>query len=117
MEMIENKIESSEASFRDDEHQHNGCCIRKPKQKGGLRTLPFIFPTDFCDRFAMAGFDGNLITYLTQVMNMPLVSASNILTVVDGTSSFTPLLGALIAESFIGQYWTITAASFIYLLV
>ncbi|MED6192194.1 hypothetical protein PIB30_007722 [Stylosanthes scabra] len=64
----------------------------------------------------MAGFDGNLITYLTQVMNMPLVSASNILTVVDGTSSFTPLIGALIAESFIGQYWTITFASIIYLL-
>ncbi|QHN86494.1 Protein NRT1/ PTR FAMILY 3 [Arachis hypogaea] len=99
--------------FFRDEQQESGC-NRKQKRKGGLRTLPFIFSNEFCDRFAVAGFNGNLISYLTQVMNMPLVSASNILTIIGGTSSFTPLLGALIAESFAGQYWTITAASLIY---
>ncbi|XLU20081.1 hypothetical protein S245_056147 [Arachis hypogaea] len=102
--------------FFRDEQQESGC-NRKQKRKGGLRTLPFIFSNEFCDRFAVAGFNGNLISYLTQVMNMPLVSASNILTIIGGTSSFTPLLGALIAESFAGQYWTITAASLIYQLV
>nr|XP_029149896.1 protein NRT1/ PTR FAMILY 3.1-like [Arachis hypogaea] len=120
MQRREKKMEIEKSNdnneFFRDEQQESGC-NRKQKRKGGLRTLPFIFSNEFCDRFAVAGFNGNLISYLTQVMNMPLVSASNILTIIGGTSSFTPLLGALIAESFAGQYWTITAASLIYQLV
>ncbi|TKY62743.1 NRT1/ PTR FAMILY 3.1 [Spatholobus suberectus] len=81
---------------------------KRQQRRGGIRTLPFILANEFCDRFAVAGFNGNLISYLTQVLNMPLVSASNILTIFGGTASFTPLLGALIAESFAGRFWTIT---------
>ncbi|KAG2405504.1 Protein NRT1/ PTR FAMILY 3.1 [Vigna angularis] len=87
---------------------------KSQQRRGGIRTLPFILANEFCDRFAVAGFNGNLISYLTQVLNMPLVSASNILTIYGGTASFTPLLGALIAESFAGRFWTITVASLIY---
>ncbi|KAL2320610.1 hypothetical protein Fmac_029579 [Flemingia macrophylla] len=87
---------------------------KKTKRRGGIQTLPFILANEFCDRFAVAGFNGNLISYLTQVLNMPLVSASNVLTIFGGTASFTPLLGAVIAESFVGRFWTITVASIIY---
>ncbi|CAL0322900.1 unnamed protein product [Lupinus luteus] len=86
----------------------------KQRQKGGLRTLPFIFANEVCDKFANAGFHCNLISYLTQELNMPLVTASNTLTIYDGTASFTPLIGAHIAESFAGRFWTITIASLIY---
>ena len=72
---------------------------------------------EVCDRFASAGFHGNLISYLTQELNMPLVAASNTLTNFGGTSSFTPLIGAIIADSFAGRFWTITVASLIYELV
>ncbi|KAE9588674.1 putative proton-dependent oligopeptide transporter family, major facilitator superfamily [Lupinus albus] len=72
---------------------------------------------EVCDKFAIAGFHSNLISYLTQELNMPLVSASNILTIYGGTASLTPLIGALIAESFAGRFWTITIASLIYDLV
>lgn len=65
----------------------------------------------------MTGFNGNLISYLTQELNMPLVSAANTLTVFGGTASFTPLIGALISESFAGHFWTITIGSLIYELV
>ncbi|XP_019416243.1 PREDICTED: protein NRT1/ PTR FAMILY 3.1-like [Lupinus angustifolius] len=87
---------------------------KKQPKKGGIRALPFILANEICDRFASAGFNANLITYLTQVLNMPLVSASNTLTTFSGTSSFTPLLGALIAESFAGRFWTIVVATIIY---
>ncbi|CAL0322902.1 unnamed protein product [Lupinus luteus] len=90
------------------------CKKRKQQQRGGLRTLPFIFANEVCDRFAIAGFYGNLISYLTQVLNMPLVSASNTLTIFIGIASFTPVFGALIDESFAGRFWTITVASLIY---
>ncbi|XP_027940411.1 protein NRT1/ PTR FAMILY 3.1-like [Vigna unguiculata] len=83
-------------------------------RRGGIRTLPFILANEVCDRFASAGFHGNLISYLTQELNMPLVAASNTLTNFGGTSSFTPLIGAIIADSFAGRFWTITVASLIY---
>ncbi|KAI9120713.1 hypothetical protein K1719_007746 [Acacia pycnantha] len=91
-------------------HQHH----HRSRRRGGLRTLPFILANEVCDRFATSGFHANLISYLTQEMNMPLVSASNTLTNFSGTSSFTPLIGAFIADSFAGRFWTITIASLIY---
>lgn len=72
---------------------------------------------EVCDRFAGTGFHANMITYLTQELNLPLVKASNILTNFGGTSSFTPLIGALIADSFAGRFWTIIVGSIIYELV
>ncbi|CAI8613783.1 unnamed protein product [Vicia faba] len=87
---------------------------RNHHQRGGIRTLPFIFGSEVCDRFASAGFHSNLISYLTQELNMPLVSASNTLTNFGGISSFTPLIGALLADSFVGRFWTITIGCLIY---
>jgi dipeptide/tripeptide permease len=48
---------------------------------------------------------------------MPLVKASNTLTNFSGTASFTPLFGALMADSFAGRYWIIVAGSILYELV
>nr|POF23498.1 protein nrt1/ ptr family 3.1 [Quercus suber] len=45
---------------------------------------------------------------------MPLVQASNTLSNFTGTANFMPLLGALIADSFAGRFWTIMAGSIIY---
>ncbi|XP_057785781.1 protein NRT1/ PTR FAMILY 3.1-like [Salvia miltiorrhiza] len=89
---------------------------KKKKQLGGVRTMPFILANEICDKFAGAGFHANMITYLTQVLNLPLVKASNTLTNFGGTSSFTPLVGAFIADSFAGRFWTIIIGSIIYLL-
>ncbi|XP_027350289.1 protein NRT1/ PTR FAMILY 3.1-like [Abrus precatorius] len=86
----------------------------KRHRRGGIRALPFILANEICDRFASSGFHSNMITYLTQQMNMPLVSASITLTNFTGTSNFTPLLGAFIADSYAGRFWTIVVASFIY---
>ncbi|KAG8481248.1 hypothetical protein CXB51_026049 [Gossypium anomalum] len=84
------------------------------KKLGGIKTMPFILANEICDRFASSGFHSNMITYLTQELNMPLVQASNTLTNFGGTASFTPLIGALVADSFAGRFWTITVGSIIY---
>ncbi len=79
---------------------------------------PLCFPaTEICDKFATTGFHANMITYLTQELNMPLVKASNTLTNFTGTASFTPLFGALMADSFAGRFWIIVAGSVLYELV
>lgn len=76
-----------------------------------------IAGNEICDRFAGTGFHANMITYLTTELNLPIVKASNILTNFGGTSSLTPLIGALIADSFAGRFWTIIVGSLIYELV
>ncbi|KAJ0896062.1 putative proton-dependent oligopeptide transporter family [Helianthus annuus] len=45
---------------------------------------------------------------------MPMTKAANTVTNFGGISSLTPLLGAFIADSFAGRFWTITVASVIY---
>ncbi|ONK63656.1 uncharacterized protein A4U43_C07F17520 [Asparagus officinalis] len=85
----------------------------KPKQ-GGLRTMPFILGNEICDKFATAGFNANLVSYLTSQLHLPLVAASNTLSNFSGTSSLTTIIGALLADSYIGRFWTITVGSLIY---
>ncbi|KAK6786176.1 hypothetical protein RDI58_014701 [Solanum bulbocastanum] len=86
----------------------------KKRKLGGMKTMPFILANEVCDRFVGAGFHSNLITYLTQVLNVPLIKASNTLANFSGVSNFTPLIGALVADSFAGRFWTIIVASIIY---
>ncbi|XP_010263538.1 PREDICTED: protein NRT1/ PTR FAMILY 3.1-like isoform X2 [Nelumbo nucifera] len=45
---------------------------------------------------------------------MPLTKAANTQTNFGGTASLTPLLGAFVADSFAGRFWTITMGSIIY---
>jgi len=48
---------------------------------------------------------------------MPLTKAANTLTNFGGTASLTPLLGAFIADSYAGKFWTVTVASILYQIV
>ncbi|KAH7677229.1 Proton-dependent oligopeptide transporter family protein [Dioscorea alata] len=98
----------------DSTKQENKKKKKKMNKQGGLKTMPFILANDVCDRFAMTGFNANLITYLTQELHLPLVQATNTLTVFKGTSDFTPIIGGLIADSFAGRFWTITVGTIIY---
>ncbi|KAL8227634.1 hypothetical protein R6Q57_015218 [Mikania cordata] len=84
------------------------------KMKGGLITMPFIFANEVGEKLAVVGFQTNMISYLTQQLHMPMTKAANTLTNFGGTASLTPLLGAFVADSFAGRFWTITIASMIY---
>ncbi|KAJ6408411.1 hypothetical protein OIU84_011679 [Salix udensis] len=84
------------------------------RKLGGIKTMPFIISNEICDKFAAAGFHANMITYLTQQLNLSLVKASNTLTNFGGTSNFTSLISALIADCYAGRYWTIIGGSIIY---
>lgn len=88
---------------------------KNPKRvKGGMITMPFIFANEICEKLAVVGFAANLIIYLTTQLHLPLTKAANTLTNFGGTASLTPLLGAFLADSFAGRFWTITVASIIY---
>ncbi|GLT91790.1 hypothetical protein SLE2022_096630 [Rubroshorea leprosula] len=88
----------------------------KRKEKGGVKTIAFILGNEICERMAMMGFTRNMVNYLTLQLHMPMTTAAKTVTDYNGTSSLTPLLGAFIADSYAGKFWTITVSSIIYLL-
>ncbi|KAJ6801077.1 uncharacterized protein M6B38_199950 [Iris pallida] len=54
-----------------------------------------------------------MITYLTGPVGEPTAAS---VAVVNGIASMTPLLGAFVADSYLGRYRTIMIASLLYIL-
>ncbi|KAK6788660.1 hypothetical protein RDI58_012458 [Solanum bulbocastanum] len=88
--------------------------VNSSRRMGGMITMPFIFANEICEKLAVVGFGTNMIIYLTNELHLPLTKAANTLTNFGGTASLTPLIGAFIADTFAGRFWTITVASIIY---
>ncbi|GMP86315.1 hypothetical protein CsSME_00039131 [Camellia sinensis var. sinensis] len=109
MEPEKNMTENGEDQEKKELQNNN-----KKKKLGGMRTMPFILANEICDRFGSSGSHANMITYLTKELNMPMVAAANTLSNFAATASLTPIIGALIADSFAGRFWTIIAGSLIY---
>lgn len=75
---------------------------------------PYILGNEFCERLAFNGLSTNLVMYLTRVMGEDNGQAALQVNLFSGTCYLTPLLGAWIADSFLGRYRTIMAFSAIY---
>lgn len=72
---------------------------------------------EVCERMAYYGIATNLVLYLTREMKEGTVKSSNSVTNWVGTVWITPILGAYIADTYLGRYWTFMVASVIYLVV
>lgn len=69
------------------------------------------------ERFAYFGVSANLVIYMTSELHKDLVSAVTSVNNWSGTAWITPIVGAYIADSHLGRFWTITFALLIYAMV
>ncbi|KAJ7544429.1 hypothetical protein O6H91_09G079300 [Diphasiastrum complanatum] len=84
-------------------------------RKGGWRTAPLIFGTEVCEKIATSGLHANLVTYLVHQMHMQTAEAANTITNFNGTANLSPIVGAYLADAYLGRFRTIVFGSIFYL--
>ncbi|CAL1409923.1 unnamed protein product [Linum trigynum] len=93
---------------------HRGRRIRDRSSFGGWRSAAFIIVVEVAERFAYFGISSNLITYLTGPLGESTAAAAANVNAWSGTATLLPVVGAIVADSFLGRYTTIVVASLIY---
>ena len=72
---------------------------------------------DMIEKLATYGMSANFVVYMMKVYNMDQVLSANILNAWFAASNITPLIGAFLADAYLGKFRTIAYASFASLLV
>ncbi|GJV59422.1 NRT1/ PTR family 8.2-like protein [Tanacetum coccineum] len=91
---------------------HNTTVDRKEREEQSKHTQGH----GCCERLAYYGMSTNLLLYFKNNLNQHSATASKNLSNWSGTCYLTQLLGALVADSYLGRYWTIAIFSIIYVM-
>ncbi|OVA17248.1 Proton-dependent oligopeptide transporter family [Macleaya cordata] len=81
---------------------------------GKWKACAFLVGYEAFERMAFYGIASNLVVYLTTQLHEDTVSSVRNVNNWSGAVWMTPILGAYIADSFMGRFWTFTVSSLIY---
>lgn len=86
------------------------------KKTGTWKACPFILGNECCERLAYYGMSTNLVLYFKERLHQHSAVASKNVSNWSGTCYITPLIGAFVADSYLGRYWTIASFSILYVI-
>ncbi|XP_040383338.1 protein NRT1/ PTR FAMILY 1.2-like [Oryza brachyantha] len=81
------------------------------KNKGGLRTIPFIISNEIFEKVATFGLHANMILYLTERYHMAAATGTAVLYIWNALSNFLPVFGAVLSDSCLGRFRVIALGS------
>ncbi|CAD6212268.1 unnamed protein product [Miscanthus lutarioriparius] len=84
------------------------------RHTGNWRACYSILGGEFCGAMAYYGVGTNLVSYLTKVQKQSNVAAAGNIAFWQGTCYLTPLLGAFLADSYLGRHRTIVVSLVIF---
>lgn len=83
---------------------------------GRWKACAFLVGYEAFERMAFYGVASNLVVYLTTQLHEDTVASVRNVNNWSGSVWMTPILGAYIADSYLGRFWTFTFSSLIYVL-
>ncbi|XP_026442208.1 protein NRT1/ PTR FAMILY 5.10-like [Papaver somniferum] len=84
---------------------------------GGWRPAKFILAAETLETIAIYGVASNLMTYLTGPLHQSTATSAININVWSAVVWVLPLVGAFVADTYLGRFRTIKISSFIYLVV
>eukprot|EP00253_Pinus_taeda_P006966 PITA_06966 len=82
---------------------------------GRWKACSFVIAYEVFERMAYYGIASNLVNYLTDKLHEDNVSSTSNVSNWSGTIWITPVIGAYIADTHWGRYWTFTVFSSVYI--
>ncbi|XP_051876961.1 solute carrier family 15 member 2 [Pristis pectinata] len=79
-------------------------------------SICFMVVNEFCERFSFYGMKAVLTLYFTTFLHWDEDQSTAIYHAFNGVAYFTPVMGALIADSWLGKFKTITFLSIVYII-
>ncbi|CDP13934.1 unnamed protein product [Coffea canephora] len=83
---------------------------------GKWKACAFLVGYEAFERMAFYGIASNLVVYLTTQLHEDTVPSVRNVNNWSGAVWMTPILGAYIADSYLGRFWTFTISSLIYVM-
>lgn len=83
-------------------------------KSGFPRSIYFIVGNEFCERFSFYGMKAILILYLTRVLKLGDNTSTALFHTFSMFCYFTPLIGAMIADSWLGKYRLVLKKKYIF---
>ncbi|CAI8614374.1 unnamed protein product [Vicia faba] len=83
---------------------------------GRWKACSFLVGYELFERMAYYGISTNLVVYLTNKLHQGTVESSNNISNWGGSVWLMPLVGAYVADAYLGRYFTFVIASCIYLI-
>ncbi|VAH95677.1 protein NRT1/ PTR FAMILY 8.3 [Triticum aestivum] len=81
---------------------------------GNWRACYMILGVEFCECVAFFAIASNLVTYLTTVLHESKVAAARDVSAWVGACFLAPLIGAFLADTYLGRYWTMVVSLPVY---
>nr|XP_025885993.1 protein NRT1/ PTR FAMILY 1.2-like isoform X3 [Solanum lycopersicum] len=102
------------SKMEDSEKQtssHSSPIPIKSRKKGGIITMPFIIANEALENVASYGLLPNMTNYLMGEYRMGFTTTQNLLFFWSAATNFLPIVGAVVADSYLGRFLTIGLGS------